>query len=100
MVIPSYPTDISVGIQHTTTQKITIEECYRTYDKPTIDFMNLVLQSAFVPNTKILSALLITMPSLGKTTYLELTQVLDFVHFTNDISPKPLFEFLDDVSSE
>jgi hypothetical protein len=37
------------------------------------------------------------MPSLGKTTYLELTQGLDFVHYTNDISPKPLFEFLDEV---
>lgn len=82
------------GIQTTTT---TLDNSYRIYDKPTIDFMNLILQSAFIPNTKILSALLITMPSLGKTTYLELTQVLDFVHFTNDVSPKPLFEFLDDV---
>lgn len=69
----------------------------RLFDKPTIEFINLVLQSAFIPNTKILSALLITLPSLGKTTYLELTQSLDFVHFTNDLSPKPLFDFLDDV---
>lgn len=75
----------------------TLVDSYRTYDKPTIDFMNMVLQSAFIPNTKILSALLITLPSLGKTTYLELTQFLDFVHYTNDVSPKPLFEFLDEV---
>lgn len=69
----------------------------RIFDLPTIEFLNLVLQSAFIPNTRILSALLITLPSLGKTTYLELTQSLDFVHFTNDLSPKPLFDFLDDV---
>lgn len=93
MVSPTYPTDISVG----TTQTTTLENIYRTYDKPTIDFINMVLQSAFIPNTKILSALLITLPSLGKTTYLELTQFLDFVHYTNDVSPKPLFEFLDEV---
>lgn len=93
MDIPSYPTDISVGTRTTTT----LENNYRTYDKPTIDFLNLCLQSAFIPNTKILSGLLITLPSLGKTTYLELTQFLDFVHYTNDVSPKPLFEFLDEV---
>lgn len=93
MVTPSLPTDISVG----TTTTTTLENIYRTYDKPTIDFINMVLQSAFIPNTKILSALLITLPSLGKTTYLELTQFLDFVHYTNDVSPKPLFEFLDEV---
>jgi hypothetical protein len=69
----------------------------RVFDQPTIDFMNLVLQSAFIPNCKILSAFLITLPSLGKTTYLEITQHLDFVQFSNDISPKPLFDFLDDV---
>ena len=69
----------------------------RLFDKPTIDFLNLVLQSAFIPNAKILSALLITLPSLGKTTYLELTEAIDFVHYTNDISPKPLMEFLDEV---
>lgn len=93
MVTPSVPTDIMVGTQTVTT----LENTYRAYDKPTIDFLNLCLQSAFVPNTKILSTLLITLPSLGKTTYLELTQFLDFVHYTNDVSPKPLFEFLDEV---
>lgn len=72
----------------------------RDFDKPTIDFLNVVLQSAFVPNCKILSTLLISLPSLGKTTYIELTQHLDFVHFTNDLSPKPLFEFLDDVERD
>lgn len=90
-------TDYPVYTQAPSGQKISIEDFYRTYDKPTIEFMNLVLQSAFIPNTKILSALLISMPSLGKSTYLELTQVLDFVHYTNDVSPKPLFEFLDEV---
>ncbi len=69
----------------------------RLFDRPTIDFLNLVLQSAFIPNAKILSTLLITLPSLGKTTYLELTESIDFVHYTNDISPKPLMEFLDEV---
>lgn len=69
----------------------------RDFDLPTIEFLNLILQSAFTPRCKILSTLLITMPSLGKTTYLELTQPLDFVHYTNDISPKPLFDFLDEV---
>jgi hypothetical protein len=82
------------------TDKITvsIEGNYpRLFDKPTVTFINLVLQSAFIPNAKILSTLLITLPSLGKTTYLELTQNLEFVHFTNDLSPKPLFDFLDEV---
>lgn len=69
----------------------------RLFDRPTIEFLNLVLESAFVPNTKILSTLLITLPSLGKTTYLELTEALDFVHYVNDVSPKPLFDFLDEV---
>lgn len=69
----------------------------RLFDQPTIDFLNLVLQSAFIPNCRILSALLITLPSLGKTTYLEITQHLDFVQFSNDVSPKPLFDFLDEV---
>jgi hypothetical protein len=69
----------------------------RLFDRPTIEFLNLVLQSAFIPNAKILSTLLITLPSLGKTTYLELTEAIDFVHYTNDISPKPLMEFLDEV---
>lgn len=69
----------------------------RLFDKPTVEFLNLVLESAFIPNAKILSTLLITLPSLGKTTYLQLTENLDFVKYTNDISPKPLMEFLDDV---
>jgi hypothetical protein len=69
----------------------------RLFDRPTIEFLNLVLQSAFIPNAKVLSTLLITLPSLGKTTYLELTEAIDFVHYTNDISPKPLMEFLDEV---
>jgi hypothetical protein len=69
----------------------------RLFDLPTINFLNLILQSAFIPNAKILSSLLITLPSLGKTTYLELTEAIDFVHYTNDISPKPLMDFLDEV---
>src|SRR5574339_14236 len=69
----------------------------RLFDFPTIKFLNLVLQSAFVPNAKILSTLLITLPSLGKTTYLEITESIDFVHYTNDLSPKPLMDFLDEV---
>lgn len=93
MVDALLPTDITVSIKG----ESILDNSTRTFDKPTIDFLNLLLQSAFIPNTKILSALLITLPSLGKTTYLELTQVLDFVHFTNDLSPKPLFDFLDDV---
>lgn len=69
----------------------------RLFDKPTIDFLNLVLESAFIPNTKILSTLLITLPSLGKTTYLQTMENLDFVDYVNDISPKPLMDFLDSV---
>jgi hypothetical protein len=69
----------------------------RLFDVPTIEFLNLILQSAFTPNCKILSSLLVTMPSLGKSTYLDLTRSLDFVHYTNDVSPKPLLDFLDEV---
>lgn len=69
----------------------------RLFDKPTIEFLNLVLQSAFIPETKILSTLLITLPSLGKTTYLQMMETLDFVDYVNDVSPKPLMDFLDEV---
>lgn len=88
------------GLDGTSTDSISVQyKGYypRLFDRPTIEFLNLVLQSAFIPNAKILSALLITLPSLGKTTYLELTESIDFVHYVNDISPKPLMEFLDEV---
>jgi hypothetical protein len=87
-----------IGVTSRVTTHVNITGNFpRLFDRPTIDFLNLVLESAFIPNAKILSTLLITLPSLGKTTYLELTEAIDFVHYTNDISPKPLMEFLDEV---
>lgn len=67
------------------------------HDKIPITFLTLVIQSAFIPNTKIISTMLITKPSLGKTTYLELLKQFDFVEYTIDITPKRIADFLDDV---
>lgn len=69
------------------------------YDWLPLTFMNLIAQSAFIPNTKILSSLLIAHAGLGKTIKLELLRKFDFVKYTLDITPKQLMEFLNDVES-
>lgn len=66
------------------------------YDWIPLTFLNLVLQTAFIPNTKMLSTLLITKAGLGKTTKLDVLRQFDFVKYTLDITPKHLADFLDD----
>lgn len=69
------------------------------HDKKVMLFLLLSLQSAFIPNTKIISSMLIAKPSLGKTTYLDLLKRFDFVEYTIDITPKRIADFLDDVDN-
>lgn len=67
------------------------------YDYLPLLFFNLILQTAFIPNTKILSSLLVAHAGLGKTIKLEVLRSFDFVKYTMDITPKLLADFLDDV---
>lgn len=67
------------------------------YDVIPLTFLNLVVQSAFIPNTKMLSTLLIAKAGLGKTIKLELLRKFPFVYYTVDITPKHLMNFLDKV---
>lgn len=67
------------------------------YDWLPLTFLNLVVQSAFVPNTKILSTLIIAQAGLGKTIKLEVLRQFDFVNYTLDITPKLIADFLDTV---
>lgn len=43
--------------------------------------------------------MIITKPSLGKTTYLSILRQCDFVEYTVDITPKRIADFLDDVDN-
>ena len=67
------------------------------YDWLPLTFLNLVVQSAFIPRNKILSSLLIAHAGLGKTIKLELLRKFDFVKYTLDITPKIIGEFLIEV---
>lgn len=67
------------------------------YDWMPLTFLNLVIQSGFIPNTKLLSAMLVTKAGLGKTSKLEVLKKFEFVKYTMDITPKRLGDFLQDV---
>lgn len=67
------------------------------YDWIPLTFLNLVIQSAFIPNTKQLSTLLIANAGLGKTSKLDPLRQLPFVKWTLDITPKHLMDFLRSV---
>lgn len=69
------------------------------HDRTIMRFLGLVLQSAFIPNTKVISCMLIAKPSLGKTTYLDFLKRYHFVEYTIDITPKRIADFLDDVDN-
>lgn len=58
-------------------------------------FLNLVIQTAFIPNTKILSTLLISHAGLGKTIKLEYLRQFDFVKYSLDVTPKHIANVLD-----
>lgn len=67
------------------------------YDWIPLVFLNLILQTAFIPNTKITSTLLLAHAGLGKTIKLEFLRQFNFIKYTLDITPKNLKRFLDDV---
>jgi len=68
------------------------------YDWIPLTFLNLELQTAFIPNTRIVSSLLVSQAGLGKTTKLEFLRKFDFVEYVLDITPKHIADFLDDVN--
>lgn len=72
-------------------------ELYLDYNWIPLAFLNLILQSAFIPNTKILSTFFISNAGLGKTTYLEFLKRFDFIDYVLDITPTYIVEFLRDV---
>lgn len=69
------------------------------YDRIPLSILNLVTQSAFIPNTKLISCALVTKAGLGKTSYLLVLQKLKCVYYVNDITPKYLRQFLQDVDN-
>lgn len=62
-----------------------------------LTYLNLILQSAFIPNGKILSTLLIANAGLGKTIKLDFLRQFEFVQYTLDCTPKHISNFLDQV---
>ena len=60
-------------------------------------FLKLVLQSAFIPNTKQLSTLIIAKAGLGKTIKLDQLRKNPYVYYTVDITPKHFVLFLNKV---
>lgn len=70
----------------------------KDYDWIPLTFLNLILQSAFIPRTRILSTLLVSQAGLGKTTKLAYLRQFDFVEYSLDVTPKLLMSFLDSVN--
>lgn len=69
-------------------------------DAPVLRILNLVLQTAFLgQNTKPISLLLIGKPGIGKSRLISPLLDLDFVSYTNDITPHYLVEFLNKVKN-
>ncbi len=65
-------------------------------DKPILQMLNLVLQTAFLKSCpKPISLLLIGKPGIGKTRLLSPLAKLKEVSYINDITPKYLVEFLE-----
>jgi hypothetical protein len=84
----TYNIGVNIGLNHPS-----------KYDWIPLTFLNLVLQTAFIPNTRILSTLLISHAGLGKTTKLEFLRQFEFIKYTLDITPKHIADFLDDVEN-
>ena len=82
--LPNY--SIHLGLNHPTNV---------LHDWMPLTYLNLILQSAFIPSGKILSTLLIANAGLGKTIKLDFLRQFDFVQYTLDCTPKHIAEFLD-----
>lgn len=70
---------------------------YDKHDLIPLVFLKLVLQSAFIPNTKQLSTLIIAKAGLGKTIKLEQLRKNPYVYYTVDMTPKHFIQFLSKV---
>jgi len=67
-------------------------------DKPILLMLNLIVQTAFLKSSsKPISLLLIGLPGLGKSRLLSQLAKLKYVSYVNDITPKYLVEFLEQV---
>ena len=67
-------------------------------DEPILQTINLVLQTAFLKSAhKPISLLLIGEPGLGKSRLLSPLRDLPYVRYLNDLTPKYLVEFLEQV---
>lgn len=94
-VRPEVDSDIGIHIE-----RLPIDSNHPTkYDWLPLTFLNLVIQTAFIPNTRILSTLLIANAGLGKTIKLDFLRQFDFVKYSLDVTPKHIAGFLDDVDS-
>jgi hypothetical protein len=91
------PEDDIVGILVGSNHPSEMGELYLDYNWIPLAYMNLILQSAFIPNTKILSTFFISNAGLGKTTYLEFLKRFDFISYVLDITPTYIVEFLREV---
>jgi len=69
------------------------------YDWIPLTFLNLILQTAFIPNTKMLSTLLVSHAGLGKTIKLEYLRQFEFVKYTLDATPKHIANVLDSADN-
>lgn len=70
------------------------------YDWVPLTFLNLIVQTGFIPNTRVCSSLLVSQAGLGKTTKLEYLRKFDFVSYELDITPKHIMNFLDAVNDD
>jgi len=67
------------------------------YDKIPLVFLNLILQTAFIKDSKILSTMFIAKAGLGKTIKLDKLRKLSFVKYSVDMTGKQLLDFLHKV---
>jgi hypothetical protein len=100
VVDPEKHTDIksSIPFGGNSPPSISYNGDMKNYDWIPLTFLNLVLQSAFIPNTRVLSTLLVSQAGLGKTTKLAYLRQFDFVEYSLDVTPKLLMSFLDAVN--
>lgn len=85
---------------HTLFKEVTIQPNHPTkHDWIPLLFLNLVLQTAFIPSTKVLSTLLISHAGLGKTIKLEYLRQFEFVKYSLDVTPKHIANVLDSADN-
>jgi len=77
----------------------TIRPKINEHDVIPLTFLNLVVQSAFIPDTVPLSTLIIAKAGHGKTIKLEYLRKFKWIYYTVDMTPKHLIQFFDKVKN-